>query len=157
MDKNRIEDRLAVWSWGGGRSWGSVCIEQNKKRRSAPPPHPPHPPRFAQRPIANVGEKIRVVMIRNRAGMYMSSVSRDLVANFGLLPFAPKCATYIPFVVPNRVRPTNQAKSIPENVNDQDRILPPPSLVQRKKKEDRSGGFRELGVEGPPWSRNNAS
>lgn len=96
-------------------------------------------------------------MIRNPAGMYMSSVSRDLVANFGLLPFAPKCATYIPFVVPNRVRPTNQDKSIPENVDDQDRILPPPSLVQRKKKEDRSGGFRELGVEGPPWSRNNAS
>lgn len=73
-------------------------------------------------------------MIRNRAEMYISSVSRDLVANSAYFPRRPKCATYIPFVVPNRLRPTSQAKSIPENVDDQDRILPPPSLVQRKKR-----------------------
>lgn len=52
-------------------------------------------------------------MIRNRVGMYISSVSRDLVANSAYFPSPlQERDVYSIVVVPNRPRPTNQAKQV---------------------------------------------
>lgn len=139
MDKNRIEDRVVVvWSWGGGGR--DLCLSHKIKTTvgfpSSPTSLPPTPPQIRAKAHRQCWREDKGGD-DPEASWYVYIVGLEgLGCKFGLLPFAPPRARRIFHLLSptGPAQPTKPSKSIPENVDDQDRILPPPSLVQRKKR-----------------------